>query len=218
MAANESESRMPHQISSLIFAASLFAAMTVGCAKPDAKPAVSPKLTSRVEPDQAPTPSDSDEGETAAAPTSDVSDPSPQSPDEPPLELAQAAPPPTARPADISFDDLKLDIEPSSRFDDSMLTEQIKRLDGQPIRIRGVMYPTFSKKGNESFILLMNKECKFGSTKDPVWCNIRVVMDEGHTADYTYDPITVEGVLSLDVMKGPKYDLSVYMLTGAKLK
>lgn len=203
----------------MILAACLSVAMLVGCAEPDANPVINPRRTSHVENEQAsPAAANTENKDVAAAPAIAADEPVDAPQDEAPIQLAQADAPPTGRPADINFDDLKLDIEPAARFDDSMLTEQIKSLEGQPIRIRGVMYPTFTKKGNESFILLMNKECKFGSAKDPVWCNIRVVMDEGHTADYTYDPITVEGVLSLDVMKGPKYDLSVYMMTDAKLK
>ena len=118
---------------------------------------------------------------------------------------------------DISFDDLKFDIKPAVRFEESMLTEKIKGFDGQPIRIRGVMNPSFQQKGIKQFILLMNAECQFGSTKDPVWCNIRVLLDEDQAASFTTRPITVEGKLELDVMEGPKYDLSVYLMKDAKV-
>jgi hypothetical protein len=118
---------------------------------------------------------------------------------------------------DISFDDLKFDIKPAVRFEESMLTEKIKGFEGQPIRIRGVMMPSFQQKGIKHFILLMNAECQFGSTKDPVWCNIRVNMDDKEAASFTTRPITVEGKLKLDVMEGEDYDLSIYMLDGAKV-
>lgn len=118
---------------------------------------------------------------------------------------------------DISFDDLKFDIKPAVKFDESLLTEKINSLVGQPIRIRGVMMPSFQQKGIQQFILLMNQECQFGSTKDPVWCNVRVIMDKGETANFTLRPITVEGRLSLNVLAGEKYDLSIYLMDGAKV-
>jgi hypothetical protein len=118
---------------------------------------------------------------------------------------------------DISFDDLKFDIKPASRFEQSMFTDEIKALDGQPIRIRGVMWPTFQQKGIKEFVLLMNKECQFGSAKDPVWCNIRVLLDDEESASFTTGPVTVEGELNLDVMKGQKYDISVYLMKDAKV-
>lgn len=119
---------------------------------------------------------------------------------------------------DISFDDLKIDIKPATRYEPTMLTDKIKGYQGHPIRIRGVMMPSFQQKGIKAFILLMNQECQFGSTKDPVWCNIRVKMDEKEAASYTTRPVTVEGTLNLDVMKGPKYDLSIYLMENAKVK
>ena len=79
------------------------------------------------------------------------------------------------------------------------------------------MWPTFQQRGIKQFILLMNQECKFGSAKDPIWCNIRVHMDDDESANFTIKPVTVEGVLEFDLMKGPKYDLSVYELKEAKM-
>jgi hypothetical protein len=134
-----------------------------------------------------------------------------------PTALTPAMAENAAKLQDISFDDLKFDIQPAVRFDESLLPGKIKQLDGQPIRIRGVMMPSFQQKGIKSFILLMNAECQFGSTKDPVWCNVRVLLDKDQPASYTTRPITVEGKLKLDVMKGEKYDLSIYLLDDAKV-
>ena len=49
-----------------------------------------------------------------------------------------------------------------------MLTEDIKELDGQVIKIRGYMWPSFKQKGITAFVLLLNTQCKYGSAKDPV--------------------------------------------------
>jgi hypothetical protein len=121
------------------------------------------------------------------------------------------------KPEEITFNDLKFDIKPSSRFDEALLTPRIKQLEGKRIRVPGIMLATFQQKGIKEFILLMNTECKYGSAKDPVWCNIRVTMDDDESATYTTRAVTVEGVLSLDVLEGAKYDISLYTLDEAKV-
>lgn len=118
---------------------------------------------------------------------------------------------------DVTFDDLKFDIEPASRYKPEMLTEAIKELQGEKIRVRGYMLPTFKQAGIKQFVLLMNTKCKFGSPTDPVWCNARVQVEQGEGADFTTRPVTVEGVLKLDPLKGPKYDISLYYIDGAKV-
>jgi hypothetical protein len=121
------------------------------------------------------------------------------------------------KPEEITFNDLKFEIKPSSRFDEALLTPRIKGLEGKRIRVPGIMLATFQQKGIKEFILLMNTECKYGSAKDPVWCNIRVTMDEDQSATYTTRAVTVEGVLNLDVLEGAKYDISLYTLDEAKV-
>ena len=122
-----------------------------------------------------------------------------------------------AKPADISFDDLKIEIKPASRFEDSMLTDEIKQLDGQVVKIRGYMWPSFKQKGITAFVLLLNTQCKYGSAKDPIWCNIRVTMEEGESASYSTRPMTIEGKLNIDLIKGDKYDISLYTMEDARV-
>ena len=122
-----------------------------------------------------------------------------------------------AKPADISFDDLKIEIKPASRFEESMLTEDIKALDGQVVKIRGYMWPSFKQKGITAFVLLLNTQCKYGSAKDPIWCNIRVTMDKGESASFSTRPMTIEGKLNVDLIKGDKYDISLYSMENARV-
>jgi hypothetical protein len=131
------------------------------------------------------------------------------------IQLAQADS--SDKPEDITFNDLKFDIKPSSRYDEALLTPRIKGLEGKRIRVPGIMLPTFQEKNIKEFILLMNTECKYGSAKDPVWCNIRVTMDEDETARYSTRAVKVEGVLGLEVLEGENYDISLYTLDEAKV-
>ncbi len=122
-----------------------------------------------------------------------------------------------AKPSDISFDDLKFDIEPASRYEPSMLTDEIKALDGEVVKIRGFMWPSFQQRGITAFVLLLNTQCKYGSAKDPVWCNIRVTMEDGETASFSTRPMTIEGKLKIDLVKGEKYDISLYAIDDARV-
>ena len=48
---------------------------------------------------------------------------------------------------DISFDTIKFDIEKGAPFKRDMLTKEIVALEGQLVRIRGYMLPSFQQAG-----------------------------------------------------------------------
>ena len=63
---------------------------------------------------------------------------------------------------DISFDDVKFDIVKGTPFKRSMLTKEIEAMDGQLIRVRGYMLPSFQQSGIKKFVLVRdNMECCF---------------------------------------------------------
>ena len=98
-----------------------------------------------------------------------------------------------------------------------MLSDDIKQLDGQVVKIRGYMWPSFQQSDIKAFVLLLNTQCKFGSAKDPLWCNIRVTMADGKGADFGIKPMTVEGKLNIDLLKGDSYDISIYSMEDARV-
>ena len=55
---------------------------------------------------------------------------------------------------DISFDDIKFDIVKGAPFKRSMLTKEIEAMDGQLIRVRGYMLPSFQQSGIKKFVLV----------------------------------------------------------------
>ena len=65
-------------------------------------------------------------------------------------------PPESEQVINISFEDVKFDIEKGGDYDRSMLTEKIEGLDGKLVRIRGFMYPSFRRDGLWRFVLLQN--------------------------------------------------------------
>ncbi len=102
--------------------------------------------------------------------------------------------------SDITFDDLAFDIEKDGKFEEEMLTPDIKELDKKNIKLRGYILPTsvFQQKGIKQFVLVRdNQECCFGPGAAIYDCVI-VEMDEGKTTDFSVRVVTVTGKFNLD--------------------
>lgn len=123
------------------------------------------------------------------------------------------------RARDITFDTVKFDIKIGDPFDRSLLTSEIKELDGKVVRVRGYMYPSFQQSGIKQFILVRdNMECCFGPKAALYDCMI-VDMVDGTTTDFSVIPITVEGVFALREIKGPDgKHLAIYHLDATSVK
>ena len=116
---------------------------------------------------------------------------------------------------DQTFDDIKFDIEPDGDFERSMLTDEIRELDGRRIRIRGYILPTAQKRGIREFVLVRdNQECCFGPGAALYDC-ILVTMEPGATTEFTVRPIAVEGEFRVEEFYGPdERPLAIYQLKG----
>ena len=120
---------------------------------------------------------------------------------------------------DVTFDDIKFEMEKTEPFLDSMLTENIHELFGQKIRIYGYMYPTLRKRGLRQFVLVRdNMECCFGPGAALFDC-ILVYMEPGKTAEYSYRPVAVEGKFSMEKFRDPEGVVrAIYRLDGEKVE
>lgn len=118
-----------------------------------------------------------------------------------------------AEPVEIGFEDIQLPIQADIVFRPFMLTDRVRDLDGQRIRINGYMLPDTKTKGIKQFVLLKNTECKFGPGGQADHL-LNVLMVDGETAKYRDDPITIEGVLKVNPFQGPDGNTwSIYDLT-----
>ena len=100
---------------------------------------------------------------------------------------------------DITFDDLEFDIEPDEDFEDAMLTDSIRALDGQKIIVRGFILGSsvFRQTGIRQFVLVRdNQQCCFGPGAK-IYHNMQVEMAEGQTADFSIRPITLQGTFRI---------------------
>jgi hypothetical protein len=123
------------------------------------------------------------------------------------------------RTRDISFDDLKFDINKGDPFRRSMLTEKIEALEGKPIRIRGFILPSYQQAGLTQFVLVRdNFTCCFGPGAALYDCVI-VEMKPGKSTDYSLYPVAVEGTFSIrEIADGDGKTVAIYHLDGETVR
>jgi hypothetical protein len=120
---------------------------------------------------------------------------------------------------DITFDDIKFDMEKGESFVRGMFTEPIEQLEERDVRIRGYILPSFRQRGITQFVLVRdNMECCFGPGAALFDC-ILVEMEPGKSTSFTIRPVTVEGTFAIREFKGPDgTHLAIYHMSGRKVK
>jgi hypothetical protein len=122
--------------------------------------------------------------------------------------------------AEVSFDSLKFDIRRDEDYQESMMTAEIKALDGKPIVIRGFILPgsVYQDTGFDQFVLIRdNQQCCFGPGAK-IYHNMQVEMAAGKTADFSTRPVTVEGEFHLRPWYGPdKKCYSIFHVTATRV-
>ncbi|MGD9854621.1 MAG: hypothetical protein AB7U20_06680 [Planctomycetaceae bacterium] len=114
----------------------------------------------------------------------------------------------------VSYDDLDLlkvlNMEPVPEDAVSHFPGWLSGLDGQRVRIRGFMYPTFQESGLSGFVLARdNQICCFGRNPK-IYDLVEVSMRDGVTTDYIQGrPFDVAGVFHIrpDSDQGELYEL-----------
>ncbi|HET6883133.1 MAG TPA: DUF3299 domain-containing protein [Pirellulales bacterium] len=129
------------------------------------------------------------------------------------------APPSEERIRDISFDDLKFDINKGDPFKRSLLNEKIEALDGKRVRIRGYILPSFQQTGLTQFVLVRdNLSCCFGPGAAIYDCVI-VEMKPGASTDYSLYPVAVEGKFTVSELLDPDgKTVAIYHLDGEQVR
>lgn len=120
---------------------------------------------------------------------------------------------------DLTFDDVKFDLEPDELFSADRLTDEIRQIDGKKIKIRGYIRPSFSQRGLKNFVFVRdNKECCFGPNAAIYDCML-VKLKKQSTTDYTTRPVTVEGTFYLKPYQGPDGNTwAIYRMRNAVVK
>ncbi len=136
--------------------------------------------------------------------------------------VQDARPPATARPGrpqDITFDDIKLDMEKTAPFTRDLLPQRVRVLEQQRIRIRGYILPSFQQSGLTQFVLVRdNMECCFGPGAALYDC-IVVRMLPGRSAQFSIRPVAVTGLFQVEELRGPSgKHLAIYALNGEEVQ
>ena len=122
---------------------------------------------------------------------------------------------------DITFDDIKFEIEKGAAFERSMLPKEIEELNKKTIRIRGWILPAsvFKQSGIDEFVLVRdNQECCFGPGAALYDC-IMIKMEKGKTANYTTRPVAVKGKFEVEELKFPDgMHYAIYKMTASEVK
>jgi len=126
---------------------------------------------------------------------------------------------PAAAPREISFDDIKLEMEKGAPFTRDLLPNRVTSLAGTAIRIRGYILPSFQQTGLTQFVLVRdNQECCFGPGAALHDC-IVVRMRPGKTAEFSIRPVAVAGTFKIDELRAPDGShLAIYALEGDEVK
>ncbi len=181
----------------------LLISIAIGCAPAE----------SRVAPPQRPAPGAKETGSTTAGDRAQEEAAGAAAP------VVAVKPPPVAtgdgRVREITFDDLKLPLEKGEPFDRGILPPAVDALQGQRVRIRGYILPSFQQRGITQFVLVRdNMECCFGPGALLHDCVV-VRMRPGKSADFSIRPVAVAGSFRLEELKGPDgKHLAVYAIDG----
>jgi hypothetical protein len=173
---------------------------------PSASPVVTQENTAKARPASPP----SSTQDASARPMPPAATPAPQRPSGLPSSGTK----------EVTFDDIKLELKKEDPYTPEVLTDKVKQLDGQLIRIRGYILPSFQQEGITQFVLVRdNMECCFGPGALLHDC-ILVQMVAPATATFTVRPVSVEGKFSINPVKDPvngRY-LAIYHLDGKQVR
>lgn len=120
---------------------------------------------------------------------------------------------------EITFDDIKLDIQKGEAFTRDRLTDRVTTLERQRVRIRGYILPSFQQSGLTQFVLVRdNQECCFGPGAALHDCVV-VRMQPGRSADFSIRPVAVDGTFRVEELRGPDgKHLAIYALDGEQVR
>jgi hypothetical protein len=134
--------------------------------------------------------------------------------DGPPLaQLAETGP------LKITWEELDVGMEPDSVFESWMMTTRVKAIDGRQIRISGyISGAIFQKDKIREFPLMREKECPFGPGGQAHHV-IEVELAGNLRTSFTTEPVTVEGIISIQPRTGPNGKTwSLYRLEATKIE
>jgi hypothetical protein len=121
---------------------------------------------------------------------------------------------------EITFDDIKLEMQKGDPYDSSKLTDKVKSFDGKRIKIRGFILPGFQQNGIKQFVLVRdNMECCFGPGAMLHDCILVEMVPPAETS-FTVRPVSVDGKFTIREFRATPDGnvLAIYHLDGTEVK
>lgn len=113
---------------------------------------------------------------------------------------------------DLTFDDIKFEMETGTEYSSDLLTDAITKLSGSRISLRGYILPSTKQTGITSFVLVRdNQECCFGPGAALYDC-VLVKLQSDHSVDFTVRPVTVEGEFMIKEYKVGGRVMAIYRM------
>jgi hypothetical protein len=120
-------------------------------------------------------------------------------------------------PIRITFDNLIVGMQADIVFRPWMLKEDVKELEGQRVSITGVMHGAQATTKTDYFVLLRNKECKYGPGGQADHL-AEVNLKAPNKIAFTTATVRVEGTLRIEPKTGDDGNTwSLYILDDAKV-
>jgi hypothetical protein len=121
----------------------------------------------------------------------------------------------------ITYDDLDLlkilNMDPVPTDAVAWMPGWLKSLEGQTVRVRGFMYPTYMNEGLEGFVLLRdNQKCCYGPGAK-IYDHISVRMKDGITTTYVplQESLEVVGRFKIDLQASGDSIFQMYVIEDA---
>ncbi len=124
---------------------------------------------------------------------------------------------------ELTFDDLKFEMEKDAQFEEKMITKEIRSLDKKVVKLRGYILPNsvFQQSGIKQFVLVRdNQECCFGPGAAIYDC-VMIEMALGKTTNFATRVVTVKGKLEIDTKSFKDPDdgyYAIYKMTAEEVK
>lgn len=97
------------------------------------------------------------------------------------------------------------------------LPEEVVRWSGRRVRATGFMNPTSQARNLTTFLLVKDRaSCCFGK-RPQINHYLEVKLKPGQKADYSTDPVTVEGVFTADDRWDGDWQLGLYWMDAAEV-
>jgi hypothetical protein len=101
--------------------------------------------------------------------------------------------------------------------DKMKLPADVTKWNGKLVNATGFINPTSQARNLTSFLLVKDRaSCCFGK-RPQINHFIEVKLKPGQTADYSSDPVTIRGVLSVDDRWDGDWQLGLYWMDGAEV-